>query len=93
LKGERIRDFEAKISEFFAYIRDSDDGKRLMVKIRSNVPEDEIYEDFAKIYRKYKILNRKIVGDYFFKEMEDLVNKLCDDFEVTVRNDDKQHDT
>ncbi len=64
-----------------------------MVKIRSNVPEDEIYEDFAKIYRKYKILNRKIVGDYFFKEMEDLVNKLCDDFEVTVRNDDKQHDT
>lgn len=87
LKGERIREFEAKITEFFAYIRDFDDGKRLIVKIRSNVPEDEIYEDFAKIYRKYKILNRKTVGDYFFKEMEDLVNKLCDDFEVTVRKD------
>lgn len=87
LKGERIREFEAKIREFFAYIRDSDDGKRLMVKIRSNIPEDEIYDDFAKIYRKYKILNRKTVGDYFFKEMEDLVNKLCDDFEVTVRSE------
>lgn len=88
LKGERIREFAAKISEFFAYIRGSEDGKRLMVKIRSNVSEDEIYDDFAKIYRKYKILNRKTVGDYFFKEMEDLVNKLCDDFEMLVRSSD-----
>ncbi len=87
LKGERIREFEAKISDFFADIRHcNDDGKRLIVKIKSNVPEDEIYEDFAKIYRRYKIRNRKTVGDYFFKEIEDLVNKLCDDFEVTVRN-------
>ena len=92
LKGERIREFESKIIELFAYIRDSDDGKRLMVKIRSNVPEDEIYQEFAKIYRKYKILNRKTVGDYFFKEMEDLIDKLCDDFEVTVRTGDKQHE-
>ena len=87
LKGERIREFEAKISEFFAYIRGSDDGRRLMVEIRSNVSEDETYDDFAKIYRKYKILNRKTVGNHFFKEMEDLVNKLCDDFEVTVRSE------
>ncbi|MEA5507831.1 hypothetical protein VB735_33025 [Halotia wernerae UHCC 0503] len=56
-----------------------------MIKIKSNVLEDEIYNDFAKIYRKYKILHRQKVGDYFFKEMEDLVNKLCDDFEVIVR--------
>ena len=26
-------------------------------------------------------LNRQKVGDYFFKEMDDLVSKLCDDFE------------
>jgi hypothetical protein len=25
------------------------------------------------------------VGEHFFKEMEDLINKLCDDFEHTVR--------
>jgi len=85
VKGERIREFAAKISEFFAYIQACDDGKRLIVKIRSNVSEDEIYDEFAKIYRKYKILKRKTVGDYFFKEMEDLVNKLCDDFEMLVR--------
>jgi len=84
LKGERIKEFESKIQDLFEYVRDSDEGKRLIVKINSDVPEDEIYDDFAKIYRKYKILNRKAVGDYFFKEMEDLVNKLCDDFENTV---------
>lgn len=61
-----------------------------MIKIKSNVSEDEIYDDFAKIYRKYKILNRRQVGDYFFKEMEDLVNKLCDDFEVIVRNTEEK---
>jgi type I restriction enzyme R subunit len=85
LKAERIKEFETKIQDLFKYIRESDEGKRLIIKINSDVPEDEIYDDFAKIYRKYKILNRKAVGDYFFKEMEDLVNKLCDDFEHTVR--------
>ena len=89
VKGERIREFEAKISDFFAYARDADEGKRLIVKINSYVSEDEIYDDFGKIYRKYKVLHRKTVGDYFFKETEDLVNKLCDDFEVTVRNPDR----
>ncbi len=86
LKGEQIRDFASKISAFFAYVQQSDEGKRLIVKINSNISEDEIYNDFGKIYRRYKILNQKTVGSYFFKEMEDLVNKLCDDFEVTVRN-------
>lgn len=31
------------------------------------------------------ITNRATVGDYFFKETEDLVGKLCDDFEATIR--------
>jgi type I restriction enzyme, R subunit len=86
LKGELIKEFESKIVAFFTHIRKSDEGKRLIVKINSNISEDEIYDDFAKIYRKYKVLNHQAVGDYFFKEMEDLVNKLCDDFEITVRN-------
>jgi len=88
LKGERIQEFELKISNLFDYVRSSPEGKRLIVKINSNVPESEIYDDFAKIYRKYKVLNRKTIGDYFFKETEDLIDKLCDDFELTVRNAD-----
>jgi type I restriction enzyme, R subunit len=86
IKGFQIQEFESKIKDLFQFTRTSKEGKRLIVKINSNVSEDEIYDDFSKIYRRYKILNRKTVGDYFFKVMEDLMNELCDDFEVTVRN-------
>lgn len=84
--GELINAFEAKIVDFFKYVRESSEGERLVVKINSYVSEDEIYDDFAKIYRRYRALYRQTVGDYFFKETEDLIDKLCDDFEGTVRN-------
>ena len=45
---------------------------------------DEIQEEFARIYRRYKILNRKKVGEFFFKEIDGIVKKLCDDFEATI---------
>jgi type I restriction enzyme R subunit len=76
-----IQDFETKIKDFFNYVRNANEGERLIVKIHSHVSEAEIYDDFAKIYRRYKALNRQKVGDYFFKEFDDLVDKLCDDFE------------
>ena len=88
LKAERIQDFQLKITDLFEYVRNSEEGKRLIIKIKSNVSENEIYDDFARIYRRYKAVNRKKVGDYFFKETEDLINKLCDDFEVIIRNTD-----
>lgn len=84
IDGSLIEDFEGKIQDLFGFVRAQEDGKRLIVKIKSHVSEDEIYDDFAKLYRRYKALNRKKVGDYFFKEMEDLVDKLCADFEATV---------
>ena len=83
--GSLINEFEQKIINFFKYVGDSAEGHRLIVKIKSHVSENEIYDDFAKIYRRYKALHRQTVGDYFFKETEDLVDKLCDDFEVTIR--------
>jgi type I restriction enzyme R subunit len=82
--GKLIEEFAAKIEDLYEYVRNSTEGKRLIIKIKSHVSEDEIYDDFAKIYRRYRALNRQKVGDYFFKETEDLVNKLCDDFEGTV---------
>ena len=79
--GSLIQDFESKIKDFFDYVRNANEGQRLIVKMNSHVSEEEIYDDFGKIYRRYKALNRHNVGDYFFKEMDELVNKLCDDFE------------
>ncbi len=84
LIGSLIQEFEAKIDAFFAYIRGQDDGKRLLVKINSQVSEDEIYDDFAKIYRRYRALNRKTVGAPFFEQTDDMVDKLCDDFVETT---------
>ena len=84
--GALIQDFETKISDFFNYVRNANEGQRLIVKMKSHVSESEIYDDFSKIYRRYRALKRQTVGDYFFKETEDLVDKLCDDFEVTVRD-------
>lgn len=84
--GTLIQDFEAKILDFFQYVRNDKDGERLIVKIKSHSSEAEIYTDFYKLYRSYKAFNRKVVGEYFFKETEDLVEKLCDDFEATIKN-------
>lgn len=83
-KGSLIQDFESKIEDFFLYVRSANEGIRLIVKIHSHVSEEEIYHDFAVIYRRYRALNRQRVGDYFFKEMDDLVDKLCDDFEKVI---------
>ncbi len=57
--GTLIQDFEAKILDFFQYVRNDKDGERLIVKIKSHVSEAEIYDDFAKIYRRYKAFNRQ----------------------------------
>ncbi len=90
--AELIKEFEAKIREFFRYIIESKDGERLIVKINSHVAEAEVYDDFSIIYRRYRALKRKVVGDYFFKETEDLVEKLCDDFEGEIRATTRQRD-
>lgn len=85
--GSLIEECQAKTTDFFDYVRNEDkDGKRLVVKINSHSSESEIVEDFAKIYRRYKALKRKIIGEYFFKETEDLVEKLSADFEELVKN-------
>ncbi|AEY67520.1 DEAD/DEAH box helicase family protein [Clostridium sp. BNL1100] len=85
ITGALIKEFENKIKDFFEYVRTAPEGKRLMVKMKSHVSEIEIYDDFAKIYRRYRALKRNEVGDYFFKEMNDMVDKLCDDFEKYLR--------
>jgi type I restriction enzyme R subunit len=82
--GTLIQDFETKILNLFCYVRNDKDGERLIIKIKSHSSEAEIYSDFAIIYRRYRAFHRQTVGDYFFKETEDLVDKLCDDFEATV---------
>ncbi|MGH1387456.1 DEAD/DEAH box helicase family protein [Kordia sp.] len=83
-----IEEFQEKIEAFFAYIRLPKNGKYLMAKIKNAgvaIDEEEIYEDFKKIYEKYIRRNRKALGDFFIKQTKDIVNQLCDDFEKTLQ--------
>jgi type I restriction enzyme R subunit len=82
-----IKDFEQKIQFLFDYINTCDEGTRLIAKIRDNgtaFDQEDIYKDFAMIYRKFKRRNEKTIGEAFFKETQDMTNQLCDDFEKTI---------
>lgn len=84
---ELIKDFEAKIDLFFEYVRSDDSGKRLIAKMQDEglaFDSEEIYDDFAKLYRKF-IRRNKDLTEFFIKETQDIVNQLCDDFERTLK--------
>lgn len=83
---ELIKDFEAKIEKFFEYIRTDEAGIRIVAKMQddgSAFDDEEIYEDFAKIYRKFVRRNKEL-GEFFIKETQDILHQLCDDFEKTL---------
>ncbi|MCG8599249.1 MAG: TIR domain-containing protein [Verrucomicrobiales bacterium] len=80
-----IAEFAEKIRNFFKWVEDSADGQRLIVKINSLVAEEDITDSFAKLYRRYRALKKKEVGEFFFKQTEDLTDRLCADFEEMVR--------
>lgn len=84
---ELIKDFEAKIELFFAYVRTDDTGKRVIAKMRDGaaaIDPEEIYEDFGKLYRKFVRRQKEALGEFFIKETQDIVNQLCADFEKTL---------
>ena len=84
--AELIADFERKITALFEFIRQDETGQRLMAKINddgSAFSQDEIYADFAKLYRKFTIKNKDL-GDFFTRETKDTLTQLCDDFERTL---------
>lgn len=86
--AELIKEFEAKIEAFFEYIKLDDLGKRLIAKIKdegTTFSQEEIYHDFAKLYRKFTILNKDL-DEFFKRESKDSLNQICDDFEKTLND-------
>jgi type I restriction enzyme R subunit len=84
---ELIKDFESKIDLFFNYLKSDSSGKRVVAKMQdegSAFDSEEIYDDFAKIYRKF-IRRNKNLGEFFIRETQDSLNQLCDDFERTLK--------
>jgi type I restriction enzyme R subunit len=87
---ELIKDFEAKIELFFKYIKTDDGGVRVIAKMQDNgtaFDSEEIYEDFAKVYRKFIRRNKASLGEFFIRETQTSLNQLCDDFERSLIKD------
>ncbi|MDQ8141486.1 DEAD/DEAH box helicase family protein [Chryseobacterium sp. CFS15] len=83
---ELIKDFEKKISQFFDYIINESDGKRLIAKmndIGGAFSSEEIVFDFSKLYRKF-IIKNKDLGEFFKRETKDILSQLYDDFEKFI---------
>ena len=88
---ELIKDFEKKIQQFFDYVINDESGKRVIAKMQdtgSVFDDEEIYDDFAKIYRKFIRRNTKDLGEFFIEETKDIINQRCDDFENTLTKKD-----
>lgn len=84
--AELIKEFEAKVELFFAYVRSDSDGIRVMAKMRDSGTAfngEEIQDDFAKIYRKF-VRRNKDLGEFFIRETQDTINQLYADFEQTL---------
>jgi type I restriction enzyme R subunit len=87
---ELINIFETKVEKLFEYIKSDEAGIRVIAKLKdegSAFDEEEIYDDFAKIYRKF-IRRNKDLGEFFIRETQDNIHQLCDDFERTLKNKD-----
>ncbi len=85
-----IEEFEKKIISMFEYIKESDEWKRLIAKMRwrwNAFSEEDIHKDFEKLYKKYVRKNWEKLWEKFEKETKDLTSKLCDDFEERLNKE------
>lgn len=87
--GELIEEFEKKIDMFFDYIQEQKEGANLIAKIKSGFDENEIYEDFEKVYKKFVRRKKKELGEFFITETKSIVEKLCDDFESYLKEKER----
>jgi type I restriction enzyme R subunit len=82
-----IKDFQEKVEKLFAFIALPGNGNRLIAKMKSagsSFSEDEIYNDFTTLYKKFVRRNKESLGEMFINETKDCIHKLCDDFEKSI---------
>jgi len=87
-----IVEFEKKIDMFFKSIPTSENGRNLIAKMKdpTKFGEDEVLADFEKIYKKFILMHRNDVGEFFIQETKDILDKLCEDFGEVTENTDKK---
>ncbi|RLA83251.1 MAG: hypothetical protein DRG78_04955 [Epsilonproteobacteria bacterium] len=86
--GKLIEEFENLIKVFFEYVESHNDFNNLKAKMKgTQFSEDEIYNDFVKIYNSFLRRKKGEEWDFFKKNTKDLVEKLCDDFNTLILED------
>ncbi|MEJ7859997.1 MAG: DEAD/DEAH box helicase family protein [Pyrinomonadaceae bacterium] len=83
-----IKDFQEKVDKLFVFIGLPENGNRLIAKMKTagtSFSEDEIYNDFHTLYKKFIRRNRESLGEMFITETKDSVHQLCDDFEKFIQ--------
>ena len=84
--GKLIEEFEALIKTFFEYVQSHKEFNDLKAKMKgTQFSEDEIYNDFRKIYNSFLRRKKGDEWNFFKKNTKDLVEKLCDDFEEIIK--------
>ena len=82
----RIQEFEDKVELLFDYI--TKEGKRVIAKMKDTGPNfdaNDIYDEFNKLYKRFIRRNKAVLGAFFVKESESLVNQFCDEFERRLK--------
>ncbi len=83
-----IKDFQEKVDKLFSFIALPENGNRLIAKMKTagnSFSEDEIYNDFHTLYKKFVRRNGENLGAMFITETKDRVHQLCDDFEKYIQ--------
>ena len=85
---EQIEAFEKLIDDFFEFIQNDINGKRLVLKINNSgnaFTFSEKLSDFSKLYIQYTIKNRTKLSAFFLQETKGNLSQLFDDFERSVQ--------
>lgn len=85
-----IEAFKEQLENLFTFIETDKSGSRLIAKINAKAnsntfTNEEVQNEFDKLYRKYIRRNRKTLSKFFVKETEAMLGQLCDMFEGRVR--------
>jgi type I restriction enzyme R subunit len=86
---EQIEAFEKLIDEFFEFIQNDTNGKRLIAKIKNSgnaFSYTEKLSDFSKLYTQYTIKNRSKLNTFFLQETKGNMSQLFDDFERNIQH-------
>ena len=85
---EQIEAFEKLIDEYFDFIHNNANGKRLIAKIKNSgnaFTYTEKLRDFSILYTQYTIKNRNKLNVFFLQETKGNLSQLYDDFERSVK--------